>query len=224
MGVDAERTTGDGGHPRVRRAGPGDWAALRRVRLAALADSPSAFGSTLEHELTLSEGEWRRRTETAATFLAWRGGEAVGLVTVFPQPEGRVTGRAESGAEPALEAGAGEQGAERAGAAETGKPEIGEPGTGKPQTGEPGTGEWHLVSMWVSPQVRGSGVAGLLVDAAAAQVRAAGAARLTLWVAEGNERARAFYRRMGFRSAGRRQTYQRRDGSAFDEEEFALGW
>lgn len=148
---------------------------LRRVRLAALADSPAAFGATLEHELALGEEDWRRRTGTGATFLAWQRGEPVGLVTVFPQP------------------------------------------------GEGGQGEWHLVSMWGSPQVRGSGVARLLVEAAVAQVKAAGGTRLTLWVADGNGRARAFYRRMGFRPTGRRQTYQRRDDSAFGEEELALG-
>ena len=162
------------GHLSVRRAGPQDWAALRQARLTALADSPAAFGSTLEHERGLSDDEWRRRAQTTVWFLAWRDGEPAGLVAGFPVH------------------------------------------------GEPG--EWHLVSMWASPEVRGRGVARRLVTALAAEVRQAGAERLTLWVADGNGRALAFYLRCGFRPSGRRQTYQRPDGSAFGEQELMLRW
>jgi ribosomal protein S18 acetylase RimI-like enzyme len=159
---------------RVCPIGPDDWAALRDVRLAALRDSPAAFGSTLEQELTLREQDWRQRTQSAAWFVARAGGEPAGLVAVFPVPESN----------PAA--------------------------------------TWHLVSMWASPRVRGRGVAGLLMDAAAAHVAAAGAGRLTLWVADGNDRAHAFYRRAGFRPTGRRQTYRRSDSSEFGEQELVL--
>jgi ribosomal protein S18 acetylase RimI-like enzyme len=81
---------------------------------------------------------------------------------------------------------------------------------------------WHLVSMWVSPQARGSGIADRLVTAVTAYVGAAGAAAVTLWVAAGNDRARGFYQRMGFRPTGNKQTYQRAGTSALDEEELAL--
>jgi ribosomal protein S18 acetylase RimI-like enzyme len=158
---------------RVGPAGPGQWATVRQLRLAALADAPEAFASTLDRELGLGEAQWRERIARAPWFLAWREEQPVGLVAVGPrQPDS--------------------------------------------------TQAWSLMSMWVSPQVRGGGVADQLVATAVAHVRAAGGSAVTLWVAVGNDRARGFYLRMGFRPTGIRQVYPRAGAPDLDEEEFAL--
>ena len=70
----------------MQRAQPGDWVTLRAVRLAALADAPGAFGSTVGRELAFDEAEWRRLA-SAPSFIAWRGDEPVGLVGVVARPE-----------------------------------------------------------------------------------------------------------------------------------------
>ena len=90
-----------------------------------------------------------------------------------------------------------------------------------PRPGPDQDPSWHLVSMWVSPAARGTGLAGQLVGAVTGHASQAGAAQVTLWVAVGNERARAFYRRMGFMPTGRRQVYPRAGVAGLDEEEFA---
>lgn len=66
-------------------------------------------------------------------------------------------------------------------------------------------GAWQLVGMWVASGARGLGVADKLVEAVADCARAQGASGLVLWVTEVNDRARAFYQRMGFARTGTRQ-------------------
>jgi ribosomal protein S18 acetylase RimI-like enzyme len=140
----------------IRRLVPGDWAALRELRLTALAEAPYAFASTLERELAFDEPQWRARIGQTAHVGAWAP-DLAGLAAGFP--------------------------------------EAGRPGAA------PG---WHLVSMWVSPRLRGQGVAGDLVTAVCDLARADGAEQIALWVTEVNDRARAFYRRAGFRETGER--------------------
>jgi ribosomal protein S18 acetylase RimI-like enzyme len=67
-------------------------------------------------------------------------------------------------------------------------------------------GETELISMWVRPSTRGTGVADALVGAV---IRWAGEERIekiALNVIESNERARAFYRRHGFVDQGPAQS------------------
>jgi len=60
-----------------------------------------------------------------------------------------------------------------------------------------------LVSMWVAPEHRGSGVADALVDAVLAWARdEAKADVVELWVTRGNDRAQRFYERCGFVETG----------------------
>ena len=78
----------------VRQTGSADWAALRRLRLRALADAPGAFASTLEAELAFPDDVWRQRAGddlTAASFIAGEGGADIGLARIFAQadPPGR---------------------------------------------------------------------------------------------------------------------------------------
>jgi GNAT superfamily N-acetyltransferase len=63
----------------VRAVTPEEWVTLREVRLAALADSPQAFASTLERELGFGEQRWRSWIESSSVFLAWRDGQPVGM-------------------------------------------------------------------------------------------------------------------------------------------------
>ena len=55
----------------VREAVMDDWQALRDIRLEALRDAPTAFGSTYEREATRGEADWRLRIARGGTFLAF---------------------------------------------------------------------------------------------------------------------------------------------------------
>jgi ribosomal protein S18 acetylase RimI-like enzyme len=77
---------------------------------------------------------------------------------------------------------------------------------------------WHLVGMWVAPAFRGQRVADQLVEAVCDLARQSGAASVTLWVTEVNDRARAFYRRLGFAPTGERQLVRPEEPEHFEEE------
>lgn len=69
----------------IRRITPDDGPDLRAVRLAALADTPSAFGSTFTEEAARTDAEWSDRAQWASagveriTLLAHRGDRVVGI-------------------------------------------------------------------------------------------------------------------------------------------------
>ena len=59
-----------------------------------------------------------------------------------------------------------------------------------------------LISMWVSPEVRGQGVGEALIDAVVEWARNSGARRMLLDVGDHNQPAIALYARKGFKSNG----------------------
>jgi GNAT superfamily N-acetyltransferase len=69
---------------RVRLLVADDWAQLRAARLAALAEAPYAFASTLAREQSFDEELWRGRAGSGRTFAAFDGGDIVGLATGLP--------------------------------------------------------------------------------------------------------------------------------------------
>ena len=135
----------------VRRLQPDEWQVLRDIRLTALADSPSAFASTLAREQAFTEEDWRSRIANGCSVVA------------ADSADGRPVGLA-------------------GGYLHDGVPE--------------------LIAMWVHPASRGGGAAEQLVEAVAAWALEQDAARLTLWVVEGNAVAERLYRRLGFAHTG----------------------
>ncbi|MGH3392782.1 MAG: GNAT family N-acetyltransferase [Actinomadura sp.] len=69
----------------VRALDVEDWSLYRAVRLAALADTPEAFLSTLSHEQAFATDVWRSRLEERNMFIAEDDGAARGLVGVRPR-------------------------------------------------------------------------------------------------------------------------------------------
>jgi GNAT superfamily N-acetyltransferase len=55
----------------VRETVVGDWQALRDIRLEALRDAPTAFGSTYEREAPRGEADWRNWISRGGTFLGY---------------------------------------------------------------------------------------------------------------------------------------------------------
>jgi ribosomal protein S18 acetylase RimI-like enzyme len=202
----------------VRSLAADDWQQARAARLAALADAPYAFSSSLAKEQAYGEELWRRRAGSGRTFGAFDGPRIIGLATGIPADEldgpgtpgiatpgaatpGAATpGAATSGASTS---GASTSGASTSSAATRGAATPGVDVDGdRPRTGPP---EWHLVGMWVAPDYRGHGVADRLVEAVCNRARQADAAAVMLWVTEINDRAIALYRRHGFSPTGVRE-------------------
>jgi ribosomal protein S18 acetylase RimI-like enzyme len=78
----------------IRRVRPGEWEALRDIRLRALADAPTAFETRFE-EARLRPDEWwldwaARSAQGGgqAMFLAWDGEDAVGIAGTYVEDDG----------------------------------------------------------------------------------------------------------------------------------------
>lgn len=68
----------------VRMLVPDEWEALRDVRLAALLDAPDAYYATYDSTVERTEAEWRAWPGRGVCFLAWLGGQPIGMVGVAP--------------------------------------------------------------------------------------------------------------------------------------------
>jgi GNAT superfamily N-acetyltransferase len=78
----------------IRRVTPDEWRQLRDTRLAALQESPDAFGGTYTESVARSDDwwvEWARKSaesDEQAMFLAWDGDAPVGIAgTFFDDPD-----------------------------------------------------------------------------------------------------------------------------------------
>ncbi|GAA1891818.1 GNAT family N-acetyltransferase [Lapillicoccus jejuensis] len=70
----------------VRRLGPDDWGAYRRIRLEMLLDAPDAFLTTHAEAAAHDEATWRSRLGSATTYLAEVSGGSAGSVTLWDGP------------------------------------------------------------------------------------------------------------------------------------------
>ncbi|WP_329459879.1 GNAT family N-acetyltransferase [Streptomyces sp. NBC_01497] len=133
-----------------------DWPIWRELRLAALAEAPYAFGSTLAQWQGAgdSEDRWRARLEIPGAHNV--------VAVVDGRPAGMASGVPVEHAEDSAE----------------------------------------LISMWVSPAVRGGGVGDCLIREVARWAVERGATSLSLSVMPDNKRAAALYERHGFMDTG----------------------
>jgi GNAT superfamily N-acetyltransferase len=67
----------------VRRVAPDEWQTVRQVRLAALADAPSAYLTTLAEAQAYPDQLWQDRIAGNPHFIATVDGEAVGKAVVI---------------------------------------------------------------------------------------------------------------------------------------------
>ncbi|WP_065964308.1 GNAT family N-acetyltransferase [Curtobacterium sp. UCD-KPL2560] len=151
----------------LRRVTADDWQEWRTVRLAALAEAPDAFGSTLADWQDAPEDRWRTRLSLP---------DAVDLLAVDTEHEH-------------------EHEHDHDHARHDHDHVIGM-ATGVPDVDDRRRAE--LISMWVAPEARGSGVARQLIDAVARAMAEHGAEHLELSVMPDNDRARRTYERAGF--------------------------
>ena len=161
----------------IRTVQPEDWAELRTLRLAALRDedAPVAFCDAYDDAVVRSDDFWRDRATPAAD-----GGAATHLVAVAG--DGRWVGMLAVLDETRRAAGI-----------------LPPPGSAE----SPALPQVHLVSVYVRPEHRGTGVAEQLVRAAVDwSWRHTRAERVRLWAHGDNARAFAFYLRLGFTRTG----------------------
>jgi GNAT superfamily N-acetyltransferase len=73
----------------VRRIAPDEWQAFREIRLAALADAPEAYLTTLTEARAQPAQLWQDRIAANPHFLATVDGVGVGMTVVIATDDGR---------------------------------------------------------------------------------------------------------------------------------------
>jgi ribosomal protein S18 acetylase RimI-like enzyme len=135
---------------------------FKSVRLQALQDSPSAFGSTYAKESQYSDADWLKRAAD------WSNDRSVGYLAMAP----------------------------------------GEPcGIAAAFLDEHDPCKAHLVSMWVAPAYRRSGIGLTLIEAIRVWAVIRGTRLLRLNVTSNNLIAIEFYKRNGFSMTGNTEPY-----------------
>jgi hypothetical protein len=81
----------------IERLDRSDWQTLREMRLRALADTPTAFASSLQQEQHLSPEHWQRwaagsdrvtgEPRRMVTMVVWVEGSPIGMATGFFKDE-----------------------------------------------------------------------------------------------------------------------------------------
>lgn len=85
--------TDHGASFQVLPVSPAEWIQYRDIRLRALAEAPSAFGSSWELERVRPEAAWRERTVASPERQSWsaRASQAwVGLVAAVREEDGQL--------------------------------------------------------------------------------------------------------------------------------------
>jgi ribosomal protein S18 acetylase RimI-like enzyme len=135
---------------------------FKTVRLRALQDTPSAFGSTYVKESQLSDQDWLERVAT------WNNAGSVCYIGMDRStPCGIIGGYLEKNDQQKA----------------------------------------NVVSMWVAPTHRRTGLGTMLMDAVQLWARSNGAGELRLMVTSSNSIATAFYQRLGYTFTGNTGPY-----------------
>jgi len=73
--------------PDIKPLVPDEWERLKKIRLAALQESPDAFLSTYDKENAFSDKEWQAEFDRGIWHVCTRSGRLIGLVGVTRERE-----------------------------------------------------------------------------------------------------------------------------------------
>lgn len=71
----------------IKRVTSDDWSTVRRIRLAALVESPDWFWDTYDEEVDKPESWWRQFIEAGSWFIAYERDRPVGMAAAIRDPD-----------------------------------------------------------------------------------------------------------------------------------------